>query len=569
MKGGLALRALIAVGALLTVSACASIPTSGPVEQRGEVRTERDDPFVRVLAKGPADGIGQQQVIEGFLRASASFDDNHAVARSFLAPEAAAAWDPKQGTVVYSDDAARLVVDLEGNVLELRARQVAAITARGEYTAAATDSAAKAQFSLRRVDGQWRIADLPNGLFLTPLDVDRSYRSFDLYFLDPTSTRLVPNAIFVPVGPVASTSLVTELLAGPTDWLAPAVRSAFPTGTALSVPSAPVQDGVVQVDLDDSVLAADLEDRLALSAQLVWTLRQLPDVSAVRITSGGVSLPGVDAVLKRDALPQFAPDGPAVGDAVLSVEGRLVRLIGDEQIAVPGKLGDGTIAGVAPALSPEGDQLAALSPTREDLYLTTPTSAAPVRSRLTGIGLTTPSWDPFGTVWTVGRTAKGSAVWAVRLGDEAPVRVTAPELDGQRVVTLRVARDGVRVAIIVGDRQSGRSLFVARIERAGNEIALAGLRRAESTLVDVADVAWADADRMAVLGQEPNGVLQPLLVEPDGAVRRAAGSLSAPTRIAAAPGKPLIVSTDDGTLWIDTAVGWQEVGKGTDPSYPG
>ena len=153
--------AVAVVAAVAALTGCASIPTSGPVEQRGEVRTERDDPFVRVLAKGPSEGMTQMQIVEGFLRASASFDDDHAVARLFLAPEAVSAWDPTQGAVVYSDDAERAIVDADGNVLELRAREVADISPRGEYTAAAADSVAKAPFALRLVDGQWRIADLP------------------------------------------------------------------------------------------------------------------------------------------------------------------------------------------------------------------------------------------------------------------------------------------------------------------------------------------------------------------------------------------------------------------------
>ncbi len=565
---GLGRTAAALVVVLASLTACAQIPTSGPVEQRGEVRSERDDPFVRVLAKGPVAGMGQQEVLEGFLRASASFDDDHSVAREFLAPEAAATWDPSQGAVVYSDDPDRTILEQDGNVLQLSARKVAAISARGEFEAATTDSMTKASFSMRKVEGEWRIADLPDGLFLTPLDVDRSYRSFDLYFLDGTSTRLVPNAVFVPVGPVASTSLVTALLEGPTDWLAPAVRTAFPAGTQLTVPSAPVQDGVVQVDLSSSVLGSDLEDRQALAAQLVWTLRQLPDVSAVRITSGGLPLPGLDPQQARDAWPQFSPDGPPVGEPYLERDGRVLVQVAGKPVPLPGKLGDGSIPATDPASSPEGDLLAALSPAGDRLFLTTPSVDAPVRTRLVAPRLTAPSWDPFGSVWTTSRTGGVTTVWAVRPGDDPPQRVASPELADQPVVALRIARDGVRVAVVVGDDAGGRSLLVGRIER-GETPRLGGLRRVESTLVDVIDVAWADADRMAVLGQEPNGVVQPLIVEADGTVRRAAGSLSGLVRIAAAPGKPLIAATSDGTIWLDTDVGWQNLGKGSAPAYPG
>ena len=122
----------------------------------------------------------------------------------------------------------------------------------------------------------------------------------------------------------------------------------------------------MQVDLDSTVLSATLADREALSAQLVWTLRQLPDVSAVRITSGGVPLPGVESEQRRDAWPEFSPDGPTVGDAYLARDNRLVRLNAGALISVAGKLGDGSIPAADPALSPKG------------------TSSRPFRRRVTG-----------------------------------------------------------------------------------------------------------------------------------------------------------------------------------------
>jgi len=101
---------------------------------------------------------------------------------------------------------------------------------------------------------------------------------------------LVPNQVMLPIGPGTSTALMRALVSGPTPWLAPAVSTAIPTGTKLVVDSAPITDGIVQVDLSAQAATAIDKEAQALSAQVVWTLRQLVDVTAVRITVNGVPL---------------------------------------------------------------------------------------------------------------------------------------------------------------------------------------------------------------------------------------------------------------------------------------
>ena len=49
-------------------------------------------------------------------------------------------------------------------------------------------------------------------MLLTSFDVGRSYRSFDVYFPDPSRSVLVPDQLLLPVGPGVSTSLVRALL---------------------------------------------------------------------------------------------------------------------------------------------------------------------------------------------------------------------------------------------------------------------------------------------------------------------------------------------------------------------
>ena len=81
-------------------------------------------------------------------------------------------------------------------------------------------------FDLTKVDGEWRIEDLPQGLLLSQSDVDRAFRSFSVYFFNPAFETLVPDPRMVPViGPGLATTLVRRLVAGPSDWLQPAVEN--------------------------------------------------------------------------------------------------------------------------------------------------------------------------------------------------------------------------------------------------------------------------------------------------------------------------------------------------------
>src|SRR6266702_2996458 len=85
--------ALAVVVGVLLLSGCAGIPSSGPVHQAAALVGERDEPFTRIIAPGPIPNMTQQQIVEGFLTASASFDDNHAVARQFLTSDGSRGWN--------------------------------------------------------------------------------------------------------------------------------------------------------------------------------------------------------------------------------------------------------------------------------------------------------------------------------------------------------------------------------------------------------------------------------------------------------------------------------------------
>ena len=217
------------------------------------------------------------EVVQGFLDASASFDGGHAVARQYLTAEASADWETNSGVTVY--DGVPALSEL-GSAVVMAVREAGTIAENGRYEVKGPAAEFRTTFDLTKVDGEWRIDDLPKGLLLSQSDVDRAFRSFSVYFFNPAFETLVPDPRMVPViGPGLATTLVRRLVAGPSDWLQPAVRTGFPAGVRLNIDSVPIEAGVARVDLTANAREADDSTRQALSQQIVWTLRQLPDVA--------------------------------------------------------------------------------------------------------------------------------------------------------------------------------------------------------------------------------------------------------------------------------------------------
>ena len=344
--------AVIAAGAILLTgcgalppSLVAQVPTTGPIQQGAQVNLDPKDQFIRVIARGPRDGMSPTQVVQGFLDASASFDDDHAVAREYLTEVANTRWLPSLQVSVY-DGAA--VVTSSGNSVTLTANQAGRIDEIGRYVVSAPGQELRGDFLLVRDGAQWRIDRLPQGLMLSASDVDRAYRSLAAYFFNPSFSALVPDARMIPVlGPGQGTTLVRYLLDGPSDWLAPAVRTGFPDGVGLNIEAVPIEAGVAQVDLKSAALLADDATRKAMSQQLVWTLGQLPDVTSVEITAGGQPLvvPGVTSPQPVDAWPAVDPDAlPAKSSGYVARSQSVVRLAADTDRPVPGAAGSGEVA---------------------------------------------------------------------------------------------------------------------------------------------------------------------------------------------------------------------------------
>ena len=69
---------------------------------------------IHVSPFGPVAGASAEETIRGFLSAGYGFEDDHAVARSFLTQAASDAWKPDTGVTVHGDTDASVKVTVSG-----------------------------------------------------------------------------------------------------------------------------------------------------------------------------------------------------------------------------------------------------------------------------------------------------------------------------------------------------------------------------------------------------------------------------------------------------------------------
>ena len=566
------------------VAGCAGIPTSGSVRKGRDLQLERQDAAVQFIAEEPVDGASAVQVVQGFLRASADFRGDHEVARMYLTGRAAQRWRPAAGTVVHDGGAPPAVGDEADGTVAAQVTEVARIDAEGTYRRTSGSPDLTRSFRMEREDGEWRIAGLDDGLVLSQLDVDQTYRQVSLYFLSPSRNSLVPDMVMVPELPGLTTKVVARLLRGPTTDLRGAVLTAFPQGTQLEVQSVPVREGLATVALDDAVLAADQDQREQMSAQLVWTLKQLgSQIDRVRITAGGDDrfVQGVPQDQDVNSWLTYDPDGFSGSPSVYVVQGPQVgRIIEGRFQPLTGPAGSGDVPVRTPAVSLDTTELAAVSTDGTVLRVGRIAADATVTPVLTGGDLSQPSWDPLGNLWVVDRST--GSLLLLPGGEAPPVEVTVPRLPGGRLTQVVVSRDGARVAMVSGRGRAARLTLgaVTGIEDLDPEatgtphVAVQGEREIVPQVRAVRDVAWTDATTVTVLGSLDGTPVAPFTTTTDGYELVTVEPQADLVTIAAAPvtaeSGPLIGATSDGELRQYTSGrGWVGLGDGSDPAYPG
>src|SRR5664280_1545110 len=329
--------AVVVMTAAVGLSACAGLPSSTAVRQGSLVGEPVLQP-VRVQPDSPVPGATPEQIVRGFLRAGGGgFDDDHAVARSFLARSIKDQWQPDSGVTVYTDDSGLKVEPLTPSTIRVTASVVAQVDSSGRYRETPAGTSAHAVFGMRKLGGSWRIFVPPKGfgLWLSADNMDRSYRSFTVAYVSKVSQTMVVDRRWFPITSGLATTLARAQVAPVPDYLNGAARTGVPAGTTLAVDSVPVQSGTAIVDLSAYALLADPDARRAMWAQFVTTLTQVASVSGVSLVVNGTGLDLSDTpgrVSTLTSLGYQSQDSVSVETAILRTGSELSRVFSDRPL---------------------------------------------------------------------------------------------------------------------------------------------------------------------------------------------------------------------------------------------
>jgi len=503
-------RTMVACCLALVLAGCASLPTSGPVQSEERRTYDENQSRVMIVPEPPPQGAIPFNIVTGFLTAMAGVDPGYATAREYLTTDAAAAWNPASGVLIY---AGGTTPSVNGDQVIMSGAVVGSLGADGAFVAS-EDRTWTHDFKMVMQDGEWRISNPPPGLAVSEYMFNQGFTRVDTYFFPAGGKTLVPDPRYVLSGAWNRTTAARMVLAGPSTWLRAVTGQAG--GVTLAGDVTMTNQGVADVPLSAGARDLSEEDATALAVEIAATMRSVNGVSRVRLVCDGDYLP-VRAGWPDSSFPLSGVDAydrarPGPPQVLLSVQNNLVvRQAGASTAPVAGDWGSTPRAMTSLGSNADQTQIAAVT---ADGLLAGPLGADPPVPRLPLPGLLRPQYDTSGNIWTVG--SADSAVYVV--GPQSYHQVDTSALAGLRIEAFQVSSDGRRIVIAgrtAGPDESRQEIGVALIAYTDDQpaaiIAWKPIRLSwdGAAFGSVRDVSWLGPSSLLVLGSSsasPPGV---------------------------------------------------------------
>lgn len=545
----------------LALVACGNIPNNSSIQEGSILGSVPEGSIVRVIASAPQKGMTPEEIVSGFLNASASSENDFKIAREYLIPEIRDVWQPTQQIQVYEGQG-RLNSDQSNSVI-FSAPLNSVIDDSSRITLSEPDSQLIQEFKLKRVENEWRIDLDFKGLLISRADLNRSFTTFPLWFPDSSLKTLTPDIVVLPRSTTGNaTRLMQLLLAGPGENLTGAVRSAFPVGTTLAINSVPVSNGSATVSLNETVLSAEPYLREVLSAQIVKTLSRIPEIKTVRINVGSTSLIVPNTPIRQSTTlwEKFSPDSNREADALAIQNGKIFRINTELTSAISD---DYFNSGRWFAATANRDEniLGAVTEDRTKFVVQNSSSETPRRVLITGQGFRIPHSDIFDAVWATG-VNQISVVQNNRV-----VNVSIDGIDKQNVIDVIPSPDGVR-ALLVINTAYGTELRIGTIVRDDQSIKIIYVRKLIREGFSIAQATWQDSEFVLYLDNisEPANIYS---VDTFTGFSKTLYSQIGSRNIASVIKKPTYLTLEDGSILERVSGEWISRGNLINATYPG
>ncbi|WP_280725746.1 LpqB family beta-propeller domain-containing protein [Kitasatospora sp. MAA4] len=613
---------------VLLAAGCATMPDTGDPQRVDPVQGVGGDNGVqvRVIPVPPRDGLSPREVVQNFLDASIADERNYTTAMQYLTPDGAKKWKPADGVVVLQNTTPGPPVvesDTAGTEVSIKSSQVGQLDGKHTFTAVPS-TPYEAAFTLVNIakdangkdsstKAEWRIDDLPDQLILNQTNFGNTYQQVDRYFYtasDPSATGpqqpvLVPDPIYLRRRIDPASAAANALAEGASDWLAPAVHSAF-DGAKIVGPVAGDDPRDPRVQVDGTDISGGKCQLIA--AQLYFTLASQGgsgSIDQVTLTGRhGAALCQLTSAQAR--VSAYAPGALAGGSGGSTPayfrrpsDGVLMRLSGqDSNTTVPGPFGAAHLpADLAPtaqhlvgefAVKRDNKVAAVVSQDGKSLFEVGLTDSDKLGQPVVvsgatapGQGFASPSWDGYGGLWVVDRNPVAPAVLLIRGQTRTVATLDIPA--DRTVDGIRLSSDGTRAALLLKDGTGAISLWLGLVTHAGSPqapaVQISTVRQLAPQLSDVVSVSWADTDLLLVLGKEKDSITQLHYVGTDGSqiVETPLQAVDGMTAVAASESRtdPVLADSQDQEHTIYGLSGnaqWQWRSYATNgvlPTYPG
>lgn len=557
---GLARRvAALAAGMLsvaLVVSGCsASIPLAGDV-QPGLASSSANDQSVIFTPSGPAARASAEEIVRGFTLAAASSLDDYAIARSFLTPDFARRWQPDAGVII--DETSRSSVSTSDETVELTVTPVASLDASGSLTVSAPNVYERLSFELTQVQGEWRISNAPDGLLLDRATFSLVFDQQVLYFVNPRTESLVPDARWFAADLLLPGRVVGALLEGPSASLGGVVTTGFPEGSALESDAVPIDNGVARISLNETVASADRDALALMQRQISATMAAVPGVTDAELRAGEA------AFTRVRVQPADAGDFAQVSSKPVIMIGNEVGELVDVTLISLGSISRPIAALNPTALTVKNGNGAALVTNSSGLVWVLADGSTTVldgRAGLAGAAL-----DREDVVFSSVRTAPQQIL--VSRADGTRASLPAPWKAASEVSSLAVSTDGTRLAALVLTRSAGSVPSQLTVQIAGVLRDATGVPVGFTPATEVAwlqgsavDLDWMSPTQVAVASTPSAGPTQ-LQTAGLGLFGQSLGSSPQVVALSGANARgELRALSDDGVVRAPQGLSWREVVK--------